>query len=302
MQEYIEIYEQHKAQIEKFLIETVNHNADNLTVELAPLKKFFKLFPSLELIYVTDDDFRQVTPNLSRRKQMMAANGRDRRYLCDRVHPAEADISISDPYISSATGEACITLMHRIPGHFVFLDFNLLTLLTRFGLLERHEFFNAVTVGFYFLVGISLMFFSLMSIGYAFFDYVKQFMQEPSEYSLEAVFKPIIALTMGLAIFDLAKTLMEREVFFKAYADKQDDAKLLTKFLTAIIIALSIEALMVVFKIALNDTSQLLNALYLIIGVALIILSLALYAKWVMPIYKNENKSFDQSVKKTSRE
>ncbi|MBO1924423.1 hypothetical protein [Thiomicrorhabdus sp. 6S3-12] len=287
MQEAIHIYDMHKEQIEKFLIETINHNADHFKSDLPGLKSLYNILPSLELIYVTDEDFIQITPNLTRRKEITSANGRDRRYLVDRVHPMGADISISDPYISSATSESCITLMFKIEGHYVFLDFNLLTLLTRFGLLERHEVFNRVTLAFYFLVGASLMFFSLMSIGYAFFDYIKQLL-DPTDYTLEAVFKPIIALTMGLAIFDLAKTLMEREVFFKAYADKQDDAKLLSKFMTAIIIALSIEALMVVFKIALNDTSQLLNALYLIIGVALIIFSLALYSKWV--IDKNVKK------------
>jgi len=51
----------------------------------------------------------------------------------------------------------------------------------------------------------------------------------------------------------------------------------LTKFSIAIIIALSIEALMVVFKIALNDYSQMVHALYLISGIALIIVSLGLY-------------------------
>jgi hypothetical protein len=56
---------------------------------------------------------------------------------------------------------------------------------------------------------------------------------------------------------------------------------LLSKFLIAIIIALSIEALMVVFKIALNDPTLMLHALYLIIGIALIILSLAFYSHWV---------------------
>ena len=52
----------------------------------------------------------------------------------------------------------------------------------------------------------------------------------------------------------------------------------LMKFSIAIIIALSIEALMVVFKIALHDYSQMIYALYLIIGIALIIVSLGIYS------------------------
>ena len=44
-----------------------------------------------------------------------------------------------------------------------------------------------------------------------------------------------------------------------------------------IIIALLIEALLVVFKIAIKDYNQMINALYLIIGVVLVILSLSIF-------------------------
>ena len=37
-------------------------------------------------------------------------------------------------------------------------------------------------------------------------------------------FKPIVALILGLAIFDLAKTILEREVFFKNYSKEDEDA------------------------------------------------------------------------------
>jgi hypothetical protein len=70
---------------------------------------------------------------------------------------------------------------------------------------------------------------------------------------------------------------LEREVFFKNYSKEDEDSNILTKFSIAIIIALSIEALMVVFKIALNDYTQMIHALYLILGVGIIIVSLALY-------------------------
>ena len=88
----------------------------------------------------------------------------------------------------------------------------------------------------------------------------------------------IIALTLGLAIFDLAKTILEQEVLFKSYSkNEKTEYKVLTKFLITIIIALLIEALLVVFKIAINDYNQMLSALYLIIGVGVIILSLSIF-------------------------
>ncbi|WP_319379774.1 hypothetical protein [Thiomicrorhabdus sp.] len=276
MKEYIELYELNKGDIEKFLIETIRNNGQYVSVDEIKVQQFYNILPSLELIYITDKQFQQISANIFHHKRKKSVIGKSRDYLVSKLEEKEHNVSISAPYISSATGESCVTVMLFCEDYFYFFDFNLVSLLMRFGLLERHEAFNRVTKFFYFLIGVSLMFFSIMSIGYAFYDYVLQLMN-PTEYSLESVFKPIIALTMGLAIFDLAKTLLEREVIFKAYSDKKDDAKLLTKFLTAIIIALSIEALMVVFKVALHDPAQMLYALYLIIGVALIILSLAFY-------------------------
>ena len=92
------------------------------------------------------------------------------------------------------------------------------------------------------------------------------------------IFKPIIALTLSIAIFDLAKTILEQEVFFKSYSkNSKVETKILTKFLTTIIIALSIEALIVVFKIAINDYDQMINAFYLIAGIALILISLTVF-------------------------
>ncbi|BCN93497.1 membrane protein [Thiomicrorhabdus immobilis] len=278
MQEFISIYNEHKSGIEKFLFETLRNNAQYMTSDVSTIKSFFGIFPSLELIYVSDDKFKQTSPNIFRHKLLTTARGKNRSYLATQMVKKEEGVFISAPYMSSATGESCITMMVFTNNQNFFFDFNLSSLLSRFGLVERHPTFNFVTKAFYFGIGVSLMFFSVMSIGYAFYDYFLQLVN-PSEYTLESVFKPIIALTMGLAIFDLAKTLLEREVVYKAYSDKKDEARLLSKFLTAIIIALSIEALMVVFKMALHDASQMLYALYLIIGIALIILSLAFYTK-----------------------
>ncbi|WP_019556546.1 hypothetical protein [Thiomicrorhabdus arctica] len=282
MQEVITLYNQNRLEIEKLLIETIRTNGHIAQSGLPEIKQLFAIFPSLELIYIADQSYNQTSPNIKRSSIDESSIGKNRTYLISKVEARDENVAISTPYISSATGEPCVTLMYSIGDQYFFFDFNITILLTLFGVLERHSIFNRVTKYFYLAIGVSLMFFSLMSIGYAFYDYLSSQLLAPENYSLESVFKPIIALTMGLAIFDLAKTLLEREVFFKAYSDKKDESRLLLKFLTAIIIALSIEALMVVFKIALDDPSQMIYALYLIIGVSLIILSLSVYSKFVI--------------------
>lgn len=284
MKEFIQLYEKNKTEIDRFLIQTVRNNGEFLKNDESSVKHFFNIFNSLELIYITDQHYIQVSPNMSSLRHSKKAIGRNRKYLLRSVHEKDAPnpeevIQITDPYVSSASGESCITLIAACKEGYFFLDFNLSELLARFGLVERHPTFNFISKAFYFVIGVSMMFFSLMSIGYAFYDYVTHFFSEQA-YTLESVFKPIIALTLGLAIFDLAKTLLEREVVYKAYADKKDEDRLLSKFLIAIIVALSIEALLVVFKTALHDPTQMLYALYLISGIAFIILSLAFYS-WV---------------------
>ena len=54
----------------------------------------------------------------------------------------------------------------------------------------------------------------------------------------------------------------------------------MVKFLGSIIIALSIEALMLVFKFAITDPEKLLYALYIMGGVSVLIMSLAVYLKF----------------------
>ena len=100
------------------------------------------------------------------------------------------------------------------------------------------------------------------------------------DFSVQSMFKPIIAITLGIAIFDLSKTILEQEYFFKDYSNNENiNFKVLTKFLTTIIIALSIEALMVVFKIAIDDYEKMIYALYLISGVSLVIISLSVFKR-----------------------
>jgi hypothetical protein len=54
----------------------------------------------------------------------------------------------------------------------------------------------------------------------------------------------------------------------------------MVRFLGSIIIALSIEALMLVFKFAIIDPNKLMYAMFIVAGVALLLISLAVYIKF----------------------
>lgn len=102
-----------------------------------------------------------------------------------------------------------------------------------------------------------------------------------SHLSIDEMFKATILLTLSLAIFDLVKTLIEEEVLGQ-HKDHNISGphKTMVKFLGSIIIALSIEALMLVFKFAITDPEHLVNAMYIVAGVAMLLVSLAIYIKY----------------------
>jgi len=92
------------------------------------------------------------------------------------------------------------------------------------------------------------------------------------------MFKATILLTLSLAIFDLVKAIFEEEVLGKEKKEGSGDGhQTMIRFLGSIIIALSIEALMLVFKFAITQPEKLISAVYLIGGVTALLAGLSLY-------------------------
>jgi hypothetical protein len=97
---------------------------------------------------------------------------------------------------------------------------------------------------------------------------------------IKDIFEATILLTLSLAIFDLVKTLFEEEFLGRSKKDPSSDIhKTMVRFLGSIIIALSIEALMLVFKFAMTEPAMLINAIYIIGGVAALLIGLAAYIR-----------------------
>jgi len=275
MRDFLKVYKENRKDIEGFIITTLKNSGE---ISDTDFKRLFDIFPSLEVLYITDKENTQISENIFRDKIDISAKSKNRSYLLAKLQKYDEEIMITEPYISSATGETCITIMKKEDGKNVFMDINIPSVLSRLGLIELHPEFNRFTKMFYKIIGFSLIASAFFAVIYAFIGYIKIFMFQAA-FSIDSLFKPIVALTLGLAIFDLSKTILEREVFFKEYKKTTNDSNLLTKFSIAIIIALSIEALMVVFKIALHDYTQMIYAFYLISGISFIIISLGIYRK-----------------------
>jgi len=278
VQQSMETYRNNIEDIEKFLIETIRNTGHLKQKKDNDFDNLFKVFPSLELVYVCNEEkLIQTSANIYRNKKSELQIGDSRQYILNKLKFNDTDVSISQPYISSATGDTCITVAKKEDGEIYFLDFKVLELLQRLGLIEIHKEFNIISKSFYFITAMVMMILALFTIGYSGYEFINSvFFKEG--LSIESIFKPVIALTLGLAIFDLAKTIIEQEVVFKNYSkNSSSEYKVLIKFSITIIIALLIESLMVVFKIAIDNYAQMIHAVYLIGGVSLLFVALGLF-------------------------
>jgi len=276
MKETVAIYKKQRIFIENSLtsmIESIDINQYDAIKE----KSLFTLFPSLKATYKINDNYKQSTPMYMEEGSDSSYLGVDKSHLLGRVQFREDNIYISNVYVNSRSGTPYITVVVHRNREYIVYDFELYALLKELSLIEGHELFGDYTRYSYAIFGFLLAGFSVALVGHAIYIAWSLVVEQDSE-TLAGLFRSIIALTLGLAIFDLSKTVLEHEVFYKSLSrDNNLENRLLARFLTSIIIALSIESLMVVFKIALSDYSKMIHAFYLIAGVGIMIVSLSLF-------------------------
>jgi len=276
MKETIVIYKKQRAFIENSLT-SMMESIDFSQYDMMKEKSIFTLFPALKATYKINEKYKQSTPLYTEEGSDSSVLGVDKSHLLERVQFRADNIYISNSYMHSRSGTPYITVTVHYENEYFVYDFELYTLLKELSLIEGHERFSEFTRYFYALFGFLLAAFSVALVVYAVYIAYEGIVGNDQEL-LSGLFRSIIALTLGLAIFDLAKTVLEHEVFYKSLSRNNNlENRLLARFLTSIIIALSIEALMVVFKISLSDYSQMIHAFYLIAGVGIMIMSLSLF-------------------------
>lgn len=97
--------------------------------------------------------------------------------------------------------------------------------------------------------------------------------------NIPLLLESIILITLSIAIFDLGKATVEEELVRGTdYLKHSEVRRGLTRFLTAVTIAGSIEVLMLIFKFSLDKPENLEYAALLLIGLALLIIALGLYS------------------------
>lgn len=277
MKEIINIYKTNKTTIENFIRAITTSMPDDY---MGSSDKILKKYTFIQLMYEADKEYKQTTPIVCRQDSIDEGIGSDKSHYFAKLKLDDKGLFISNPYIHYRTGKASISVVIAGDDTYKVFDINLVQLLEHLHLIEHNSAYEYYKKAIYSVGSIFLSIVSIMLIAYGGYIFVKILFAAADMDFLQDIFKSIISITLGLAIFDLAKQIFEHEVLFQSFQHPENrQYKILGKFLISIVIALSIETLMVVFKIALDDHTQMLSAFYLMIGTTLMFVGLAYYYK-----------------------
>lgn len=260
-------------------------SVETLTARLLKIRGDLK---ELEAAYLLDAAGNQVTPTYlknGKKEEDIGENRSTRAYYYRAMH--ERRCSITDPYPSLLNDELTITASEPIfdeHGEIVYvacIDMPLAEVLKIAHPMALESgagrFFRVAYGAFTVVLAlVSLLLFvkgieGFLSYGFGHVDQIE----------IKDIFEATILLTLSLAILDLVKTLFEEEVLGRLKNDPASSIhKTMVRFLGSIIIALSIEALMLVFKFAMTEPHMIVNAIYIIGGVAMLLVGLAVYIRF----------------------
>lgn len=253
---------------------------------LAGLKKIKKEINEFDALYVLDKSGVQVDANISNNPEYRTGKGQNRSLRAYYYRSArEKKCILTDPYPSLLTSELTVTAAYPIydENHklcfIACIDISLSKINKIATPTTLDHFFNktsAIVYGTFsaalFAVAILLFISGIKSILLHGMDMLQNDIKE--------MFEATILLTLSLAIFDLVKTIFEEEVLGRYKKEDNGGAhKTMVRFLGSIIIALAIEALMLVFKFAITGPDKIVYAVVLLAGVTFLLIGLAFYMK-----------------------
>jgi len=291
----IQDYAQIRTKARAYLCYLIGRNIADYTKEpmsieqlKAKINNLKQALPTSEVIYAIDSKGIQVIDNISNNPKLEGfGKGDDRSnrayyYRTKKEHRCV----LTDPYPSLITNELVVTSAFPIYDEndnllvIICVDIALKDILKIVHPTSIDSTFGTISKYVYALFSIALF----MIAGLLFAKgivYVWHFSMHFVDMEINKVFKATILLTLSLAIVDLVKAIFEEEVLGKdRHKHEHDEShQTMVRFLGSIIIALSIEALMLVFKFALTDPNKLLFAVYLLGGIGVLIATLSIYLK-----------------------
>ena len=253
----------------------------NLDIIKSGLDKIAHEVENFDAFYILAPDGVQIENNISLDESRRIGAGENRSnkaYFYRAVK--ERRCVLSDPYPSSLTGELCVSASEPVYDekgtllYIVCVDISLNDILKLIppGRLDfGFENFSRLVYAL-----ISLALFAITAV--LFVLGIKSIIWAPfAALNVADMFESTIVLTLALALFDLVKAIFDEEVLGKSVKEDSGASRTMVRFLSSIIIALAIEALMLVFKFAITSPEQIIYAVWLIGGVSLLLIALSVY-------------------------
>jgi hypothetical protein len=246
-------------------------------------------YPFMALLYTLDAKGVQSSSNIASlqpRKDDKSGLGKNRSerpyYLL--AQPSDS-VVVTEPYFSNRGSMLCITaaVKHKRADSgetgYIVLDIDLTKAIEfLMGDLARRRFMPAfkavyilIVMGLFSVVGVLLYAAGSEMISLWHVDGNKEDLHMKP-------FGVIIFLTLALAIFDLGKTILEEEVLMhKDIFRHSSTRRTITRFIAAILIAVSIEALLLMFKAALGVNGDVLSAVGMMLTAVGLLVGLGIY-------------------------
>jgi hypothetical protein len=292
----IEKYEEHRLAIHNLLSSILGcfadekmfeQNQEELTRVAVSLCSYY---PFVSLLYLLDAQGKQICKNVpgshfkNHPKIGMGADRSNRPYYL--LARKTNTVVVTEPYLSSVRRELCLSTSVKIVNDdgstkgYIVLDIDVSATLAFLTGDSRRVHFEPYFKVMYSLIVLGLFSVALVLLYAAGRECIKvvHSMTTPQQ-TMEIPFGVVIYLTLALAIFDLGKTTLEEEVLlYKDILRHSSTRRTITRFIAVIIIAVSIEALLMIFKFALNGGGEhIIEAVWIIIAAALLLVSLGVY-------------------------
>ena len=284
----IERYEEQQVLIHNLLLSILSSVQASLTNK-QEYQQLVNQYPFLELQYCLNEQGIQQGYNVCFKRQYKkklahVGAGQDlsaRPYFL--LASASPDPHFTSPYISTATKHLCISVIKMIPSEkgkqqFLVIDVCLTELIEFImGDIKRARMTPYFRVGYGLIVGclFCLVIYLLYKVFAGMVDLV---LNEDIQSDPLKPFTIIIFVTLALAIFDLGKTILEEEILMhKDIFRHSSTRRTITRFISTILIAVSIEALLTMFKAALGQTEYVIPAVLMMFAVVGLLVALAIY-------------------------
>ncbi|TPH18544.1 PDC sensor domain-containing protein [Litorilituus lipolyticus] len=246
-------------------------------------------YPFVELIFTLDQHGIQKSQNYTKTQvkkySTSKGKGADRSFRPYYIKASEHEsIVVTEPYLSSSSHNLCISTAIKYTDKagvnigILVIDIDLAHAIEfLMGDIKRKKFhplfsfiYTSIVIGLFFIVAILLF-----SAG----SEIVSLMISPSSEDLKLKpFGIIIFLTLALAIFDLGKTTIEEEVLMqKDILRHSSTRRTITRFIATILIAVSIEALLLMFKSVLGSSEYLVNAVAMMAASVGLLIGLGIY-------------------------